>query len=510
MSKKNYTFDTVVRCGGHTFLLAAQNNQTFSPLSQQAKDLHYPGIDLLPDYKIFEEYDCDIIKLKATETANRRKKCLDRSSRRERQDAIRTLCTLPSHVADPHYGYSCLMIALLGRILPFVPQSIIARSPSVFCGSLLQVPIFLQLLLSTVNGPEWLHGESFTLCRPSCLDAQRPFPRSAAVSHTPHDYTGGTLHIHGEAYRFWIPLWNRAICISPSLPPDIQKSILDASFSVIPFYCNSSKGTSVWDICIPATSLLVEDASVLDSMENYRGVANAILDKFFRKYANTPERVHLFFDDIDALLPSIHLGKLITGTLSAESRILAAGLCVYRAFLTYMRDKGWIHTSEYTAFLSAAQDALFPQEETVPTSTSVVVGDWNSPSAFWPFLSQFLREHSDHIAADTPCSADTVAAIHTLRGEKDALLILPRFHVESAYHEYCAANGLFSNWSGADLTNCVLEWNIGAKEDKKDGGWPYHFYRPGNIPVGQKRRVICLGIPVKNLPSEIQEILPQA
>lgn len=513
MSKKNYTFDTVVRCGGHTFLLAAQNNQTLSPLSQQAKDLHYPGIDLLSGYQIADEYDLlyqrDIIKLKADKTAHGRKKCLDRSSLRERQSAIRTLCTLPSYAADPHCGYSSLMIALLGRVLPFVPQSIIAGTPSVFCGSLLQVPPFLQLLLLTVNGPERIHGGHFSLCRPSCLEAQRPFPRSAAISHTPHDYIGGTLRIYGDDCRFWIPLWSRAICIAPGLPADVQKSVLDASFSVIPFYCNSSKGTSVWDIRFPETSLLVEDESALDSMENCMLLASAILDKFFRKCADTSENVHSFFEDMDKVIPSIHISKSIVGTLSAESRVLAAGLCVYRAFLSYVRNKGWISSSEYHEFLAAAQDALFPMEETISAPESTVVGDWDSLSVFWPFLEAFLQEHKEHISIGAPCSISTVAAVHTLRNERDPLLIIPRDLVESAYHTYCANHGLFNDWTGADLSIASINWKIDVKkfDRDRDPAWSYHFYRPDG-PAGKKEKIICLGIPIKNLPTEIQKILP--
>lgn len=509
MSKKNYTFDTVVRCGGQTFLLATQNSRTLSPLSQRVKDQRYPSIDLLSDYQIADEYGCDIIKLKAEKTAHKYKKCFDRSSPKERHHAIRTLCTLMSYTADPHCGYSCLMIALLGRVLPFLPHSFIARTPSVFCGSLLQVPPFLQLLLSAVNGPDLVHGKHFSLCRPSCLEAQKPFPRSAAVSHTPHDYIGGTLRNYNKDYRFWIPLWSRAVCIAPSLPPDVQRAILDASFSVIPFYCNSSKGTSVWDIHFPDDSLLVEDPSALEAMENYIPLLAAILDKFFRKCGDTSEKVQSFFEDMDKVIPSVHINKSIVGTLSAEGRVLAAGLCVYRAFLSYVRNKEWINSSEYYEFLTAAQDALFPTEEMTSSPESTAIGDWDTLSAFWPFLKQFLQEHKEHISVGTPCSTDTVAAVHTLRTEGDPLLIIPRNLVERSYHTYCANHGLFNDWTGADLSIASIGWSINVKkfDRDRDPAWSYHFYRPED-PAAKKDKIICLGIPINNLPTEIRKILP--
>jgi len=512
MSKKNYTFDTVVRSEGHTFLLAARNNQSLSPLSQQAKDQHYPGIDTRSDRELIETYNSNIVHLDATKTAKERKDYFKGFSLRERRHAIHALCSLPSYTADPHYGYACLMIALLARILHYVPQSIISGTPAVFCGSLLQVPSFLQMILLTVNGPEQLHGKHFTLCRPSCLEAQRPFPHSAALSHTPHDYIGGTLRIFGEDYRFWLPLWGRAVCIAPGLPADVQKTVLDASFSVIPFYCNNTKGSSTWDIRFPEGSLLVEDASVLDSFEDTMLLTAAILDKFFQKCANKSKHIYSFLDDIDTVIPSIHLGKSITGTLSAESRVFAAGLCVYRAFLAYVRDKGWISPSEYNEFLTTAQDAIFPQEETLPTPKSLIIGKWDSLSAFWPFFEQFLQEYKEFISVHTPCSANTVAAVHTLRGERDPLLIIPRYLVESAYHTYCDDHGLFNDWSGSELTNCVLGWEIGAKRgsgnEKKYNAWSHNYYHPDSIPDGQKEKIICLGLPIKNLPAEIQNILP--
>lgn len=497
----------VLYAKGNVQLLTKEAKSHCAPLSQEQKDEHYPGIDLLSMTDVADQLgllpSLSLLPLDNKKSNRARKKIMEHTSVSQKHTAILALAQIPQFLEDQRSGYIVLLLAFLSRIISYVPSDILSGIPSVCCGNLPFIPGFLRTVLSAVGGPDWAYGSNYSVRRPTVLEGERTFPGSPAFSTSLYDYLGGSLTLLDKDLTMWLPLWNKAVIVSSNLPQSVRREILSSSPSIIPFYCDGEKAKGIWSISIPGKNLYEADSAALDHLRDRISLVAAVVDSFFHKISKKPKQICNLFDDIGELSPTVHIGRAIAGIPTTEYRILAASLCVYRAFLLYVLHQGWINEPECKNLLMNAQEALSPMEETVPTSASVVVGDWNSPSAFWPFLSQFLHENSDHISSDTPRSVDTVAAIHTLRGTQTPLLIIPRDLAEAAYHEYCDTHSLFNGWSGADLTNCILSWNIGAKRDTGDPSWGYYFYSP-------KRKITCLGIPVKNLPSEIQEILPQA
>lgn len=511
--KKIATKAVLYRKGNIQFLVKAGGlKHTLQPLSQDKKDAIFPNIDSFSKSDLRAELGLlngiDLFPLDDAKTKKDGENLLKKSSTAKKTAAILALCSAPKQLADTRSGYIVLLISMLARINSFVPSSIIAETPAVSCGDLTQSPPYLNTILSAVNGPSRVRGSNYTLKRPSCIEEFRPFPGTPAPSHSLHSYLGGTLKMNAKDYNIWVPLWNRAVSFAPGLPQTVQENILSSSPSIIPFYCNGTKPKGNWVISIKGDLLFMENSDGLSILQQYLPLIQAIIEKFFRKQTKKASGCRAMFDGIEKLYPSFQVGNLSASQPTTLARILAAALCVYRAFLSFACDKQWISEDQYTSLLTEAQNVIFPHNASdVKADSLLTVGTWDSPTVFWPFFTDFLRENALHICADTPCAKDAVAAVHTLKNQADPLLIVPRNLIETAYHAYCDLHGLYNDWEGRDLSAAILTFHQRLKTRSDCKTWPFSFYRNGHSPSGKDGLIPCLGFVLADLPDDIQTLL---
>lgn len=483
------------------------------PLNQERKNKLYPGIDALPPRKIENTLGLypglGLVMYDNEKTHKATRKIRKNASSSEKEDAIITLCSAPKILENQRSGYIVLSVSLLAQVIHLLPSGTLSEVPAVYCGDLLDAPPFLCTLLSAVNGPDVVRGSSYSLMRPSCLVAQYTSPTSPHHSLAPLDYLGGKLELNGKKYRFWLPLWATSVCIAPGLPPSVQSAILTASPSVIPFYCNKTAGKSKWAISIPGSDLFAADPNALQGLKAKGPLIHAIIASFLRDATKYPEDFRASFPDMNGLYSNVHFSKQTVGAPTAETRILATALATLRCFLNYSVEKGWLSNENRIQLLSDAQANLLPGNNS--SLTEAVTGQWDSEAAFWPFLVEYLSSSADMIYVQNDrCPSGSIAAVRQL-GKAGFHLILPRFRVVEAYHEYCTSHGLSTGWSGVELSRAILQWFPSLKKEKDNSGWQYNFYRDDDVPQEQKSpKLACLGFPVDELPEVVRKALPQA
>lgn len=492
------------------------SSRMLAPIKAEKKDSLYPFIDTLPKGKAADTLGLvkgvDFLKLDDKRTKKDAQSLLSKTAQQHKAHACQTLCSIPSLIGDQRTGYAVLLLALLARLYSYIPGSIIPERPIVQCGDLLSVPPLLRMILTAINGPEWVAGSYYLLRRPSTLEGKRTVPGGSTISTSLYEYVGGTINFTDKERRFWLPLWNRAVAVAPGIPQKVQAEIINASPSVIPFYCIRTKPLTKWTVSLPGENLSDADSRDLDTQDKIFPLMSAIVDEFINHTTKHPKAFHESFSNMEEFLPPVHLG-VSTVQATVEARIFAASLCVYWHFLTFLHGSQLLSDAQCEDFMLAARNAVLPAKspatQITQDSTSLLTGSWDTPEIFWTFLADYLKGAASHIDfSGTPCKKDIVAAVHTLRTSPDQLLILPRPLIEGAYHTFCETNGLSNSWSGVDLVHAILNWSIGLKQELDNSGWQHQFYLKDNIPDGLKRaKISCLAFPLKRLPDSIQSLL---
>ena len=145
---------------------------------------------------------------------------------------------------------------------------------------------------------------------------------------------------------------------------------------------------------------------------------------------------------------------------------------------------------------------------------TVICGNWDNPQVFFQFLLAYLKENTDHIKLDgTPCSASTVAAIHTLKGKTggEKRLIMPYKPIIEAFQRFLSERGIHEQWNDAEFYRTVKAWDIaGFVQGGRKGNdpWRHNFYLENDLPDGVTgANVNCLGFSLDGLPDEIKGLL---
>lgn len=503
------------KAGVHLLVKDSAVKRTLVPLKQEQKEKLYPRIDTFSPREISKALDLycgagpvtGLVKYNNKKTRKAIRKIRKSADAPEKENAIVTLCSAPQMLEDQQSGYIVLSMALLAHVIHLLPAGTIPEIPAIYCGDLVDVPLFLHTLLSAVNGPDVVRGSSYFLKRPSCLAAQNTSPTSPYHSLTLLDYLGGTLKLSGKRYKFWLPLWATAVCIAPGLPPAVQEAILTASPSVVPFYCNKANGKGKWVISIPGNNLYAADRNSLQDLEKKVPLIHAIVDSFLRNATKDRKGFLRSFPDVDTQYSHVHFNRRTVGAPNVEARILAAAFFTLEAFLNYTVERGWLSYEKCSSLLSDAQASLFPDNN--PSDTEPVTGQWDSEKAFWPFLTEYLSTKADKIYVQGErCPSDAIATVRQLKND-GVYLILPRFEIVNAYQKYCASHGLSMDWTDVGLSRAIPQWLPRLKREKDNASWQYNFYRKDDIPQGQKSaKLACLGFPIDELPESVKKALP--
>lgn len=516
--RKTITPDIGIIADGNIFPLVKDElaKSVLRPMSDDEKDEFYPQLDnrslkqAINDLGLCEYLD--VLPLTTPDLKQEKKRIFKAASPADKREACTILCTCPELLENPTPGYLCLLLSLFARFISYLPAPIVCISITVNCGDIDVAPEFLRVVLSAINGPIRLSGPGFSLLRPSSLFAYR-IPGRHSFSVAPTDYIGGWLKSQGEKFLFWLPLWDRAVCVAPGMPPKAAQLILDSSPSVIPFCCNGMRLQRDLAVNLPGKALYGANTDGLTDLDWNAPLISILVEKFVKQTRKQVIRGDVL-DSLDDFLPPVHLGRAVDGAYSAQDRVVAVSLCLYRHFLSYLRDHSWLSDFQCAEFLQKAQNAVLPpsvREDLSHCSDSVSIGNWNDPENFWKFLVEFIADNPESISRGTPpYAADVKGAIHTLRSSAEPLFILPRFIIESAYRAYCASHGLGHAWSILDLTREISTWPVGLKQERDNSGWQYNFYREDSIPPAcRSGKISCFGFPIRKLPRSIQSLLSE-
>lgn len=516
--RKTITPDIGIIADGKIFPLVKDElaKSVMRPMSDEEKDEFYPQLDGQPLKQSINDLGLckylDVLPLTTPDLKQEKKRIFDAASPADKREACTILCTCPEFLENPTPGYLCFLLGLFARFISYLPTSIVCISITVNCGDIDVAPEFLRVVLSAINGPVRLSGPGFSLLRPSSLFAYR-IPGRHSFSVAPTDYIGGHLKIQGEKFLFWLPLWDRAVCVAPGMPPKAAQLILDSSPTVMPFCCNGIRLQRDLAINLPGSSLYGANSDGLTDLDWNAPLISILVEKFVKQTRKQVIRGDVL-DSLDDFLPPVHVGRAVDGAYSAQDRVVAVSLCLYRHFLSYLRDHGWLSDFQCAEFLQKAQNAVLPppvREDLFRYSDSVSIGNWNDPENFWRFLVEFITTNPESISRESPpYTAEVKGAVHTLRNSTEPLFILPRFIIESAYRGFCTGHGLGHDWSILDLTREIATWPVGLKQERDNSGWQYTFFREDSFPPAcRSGKISCFGFPIRKLPSGIQSLLSE-
>ncbi len=518
MAKSNPTPKLAMydKVGGVFLLVKDVAKNCLSPLSAEKKDIAFPTIDA-DDFDAVSKrvYPATTQELDGAKTKQKLKKIRRKADRSQKVAAIAAFCNSPCSLRDPREGFRILLLAMLARVLTLIPETVLSKIPEINCGQIDEVPSYIKVILSAVNGPEIYRGTKCVMMRPSYIYGRRNKPGVGAYSTSLYDYLGGETKALGKKKRFWLPLNNRAVCFSPSVPSGIESLVCKHSPFIIPIYCRNTNSKNAFSIKVDGMGLYEGQEGCLNDLVDSVELLQAVFDKFFSKLLDKPRKTEKLFEGMKEFYSSVYIDRGTVGKPTVEAKVYAAGLCVFREFLRYAVKHEWIGLAEQDDILATAASVLSTSTSAVEKNSGdrQAVGGWDEISTFWAFLAKYLGEHKTDILYAVGKKAvqgtrNTVAIVRTLQGESRSWLILPRKKVENSYKEFCLQKGITVDWSGPDLSRAINRIINRSKKNSGDSGWMYNFYAKDSVPEGEKgAKVTCLGIPVDELPKDIQDIL---
>lgn len=484
------------------------------PLPSQDQGKHSSKISKNPDkWELSEDY-----------TTEHCVELLQNSSLKGLFAAFCVLCQVGKLLPSPTAVWVVLLIGMLARVLDLTIPNL-PNVPVIRIKNVSDVPQSLKTLLQIINGVDVVRkGDGWKLNRPSALVPIVDRQYNALSSH-PADYVGGTYkNNNGEKTRFWIPLDNCAVAVQTGIPKDVFTALFEQWTTAIPIICGD--GFKIKDrpvIVLDGQDFLTIDPEILDQLVQHTERIFAELDYIFFCLHDKPNWWHRCAASIETYLPTVRHGRFVQTIATAETKILATALVVFREILDRAEGEDWVSVEDADTVFIEAWRAVLPEsapkipilqpEENSLSPVSINGLTYDSPELFYSFLGDiFLPSHSTQIALPgEPVTDRTDGKLHYL--EDGLYFITPRTKFLLEYKDFLIKSNVppFStqdkDWENPVLAELIAN-DVPLKREA-NGSWRYPTFYDKEYRTSATKNVKYIGLPVNLMPSEAQNAISE-
>ena len=484
------------------------------PLPSQDQGKHSAKISKNPDkWGLIEDY-----------TTTHCVKLLKNSNLNSLSAAFWVLCQVGKLLPSPTAVWVVLLIGMLARVLDLTIPNL-PNVPVIRIKNVSDVPQSLKTLLQIINGVDVVRkGDGWKLNRPSVLVPIVDRQYNALSSH-PADYVGGTYkNNNGEKTRFWIPLDNCAVAVQTGIPKDVFTALFEQWTTAIPIICGD--GFKIKDrpvIVLDGQDFLTIDPEILDQLVQHTERIFAELDYIFFCLHDKPNWWHRCAASIETYLPTVRHGRFVQTIATAETKILATALVVFREILDRAEGEDWVSVEDADTVFIEAWRAVLPEsapkipilqpEENSLSPVSINGLTYDSPELFYSFLGDiFLPSHSTQIALPgEPVTDRTDGKLHYL--EDGLYFITPRTKFLLEYKDFLIKSNVppFStqdkDWENPVLAELIAN-DVPLKREA-NGSWRYPTFYDKEYRTSATKNVKYIGLPVNLMPPEAQNAISE-
>ena len=484
------------------------------PLPSQDQGKHSAKISKNPDkWGLIEDY-----------TTTHCVKLLKNSNLNSLSAAFWVLCQVGKLLLSPTAAWVVFLIAMLARVLDLTMPNL-PNVPVIRIKNISDVPQSLKTLLQIINGVDVVRkGDGWKLNRPSVLVPIVDRKYNALSSH-PADYVGGThKNDNGEKTHFWIPLDNCAVAVQTGIPKDVFTVLFEQWTTAVPIICGD--GFKIKDrpvIVLDGQDFLTIDPEILDQLVQHTERIFAELDYIFFCLHDKPNWWHRCAASIETYLPTVRHGRFVQTLATAETKILATALVVFREILDRAEGEDWVSVEDADTVFIEAWRAVLPEsapkipilqpEENSLSPVSINGLTYDSPELFYSFLGDiFLPSHSTQIALPgEPVTDRTDGKLHYL--EDGLYFITPRTKFLLEYKDFLIKSNVppFStqdkDWENPVLAELIAN-DVPLKREA-NGSWRYPTFYDKEYRTSATKNVKYIGLPVNLMPSEAQNAISE-
>lgn len=439
-------------------------------------------------------------------------------------EAFCALCQVGKLLPSPTAAWVVLLIAMLSRVLDLTLPNL-PNVPVIRIKNVSDVPQSLKTLLQIINGTDVVRkGGSWKLNRPSVLVPIVDRKYNALSSH-PADYVGGThKNDNGEKTHFWIPLDNCAVAVQTGIPKDVFTALFEQWTTAVPIICGDSfkiKDRTV--IVLDGQDFLAVDPEILNQLVQHTERIFAELDYIFFCLHDKPNWWHRCAASIETYLPTVRHGRFVQTIATAETKILATALVVFREILDRAEGEDWVSVEDANTVFIEAWRAVLPEsapkipilqpEENSLSPVSINGLTYDSPELFYSFLGDiFLPSHSTQIALPgEPITDRTDGKLHYL--EDGLYFITPRTKFLLEYKDFLIKSNVppFStqdkDWENPVLAELIAN-DVPLKREA-NGSWRYPTFYDKEYRTSATKNAKYIGLPVNLMPPEAQNAISE-
>jgi len=484
------------------------------PLPPQDQGKHSTKISKNPDKRgLIEDY-----------TTAHCVKLLKNSNLNSLSAAFWVLCQVGKLLLSPTAAWVVFLIAMLARVLDLTMPNL-PNVPVIRIKNISDVPQSLKTLLQIINGVDVVRkGDGWKLNRPSVLVPIVDRKYNALSSH-PADYVGGThKNDNGEKTHFWIPLDNCAVAVQTGIPKDVFTVLFEQWTTAVPIICGD--GFKIKDrpvIVLDGQDFLTIDPEILDQLVQHTERIFAELDYIFFCLHDKPNWWHRCAASIETYLPTVRHGRFVQTLATAETKILATALVVFREILDRAEGEDWVSVEDADTVFIEAWRAVLPEsapkipilqpEENSLSPVSINGLTYDSPELFYSFLGDiFLPSHSTQIALPGEAVTDrTDGKLHYL--EDGLYFITPRTKFLLEYKDFLIKSNVapFStqdkDWENPVLAALIAN-NVPLKKEG-NGSWRYPTFYDKEYRTPATKNIKYIGLPVNLLPPEVENTISE-